>query len=47
MNAGHCGASLSKQYAKDYNCACAVRTHARVTLRTCRGVEVVVAFSKK
>ena len=26
--AGHCGASLSKQYAKDYNCACAVRIHA-------------------
>ena len=26
MDAGHCGASLSKQYAKDYNCA--VRIHA-------------------
>ena len=27
MNAGHCGASLSKQYAKDYNSACTVRIH--------------------
>ena len=27
MNAGHCGASLSKQYAKGYNCARAVRIH--------------------
>ena len=27
MNAGHCGASLSKQYAKGYNCARAIRIH--------------------
>ena len=44
---GIVGRALSKQYAKDYNCTCAVRTHARVPLRTCRGVEVGVAFSKK
>ena len=29
-NAGHCGARLSKQYAKGYNCTCTVRIH------TCR-----------
>ena len=39
-NAEHCGGggSLSKQFAKGYNCACAVCVH---TCPFCRGVEVL------